>query len=140
MIPIYFLIAVLVVGLTGFALLTAWGKKSGLSDSQREKIKEVWNSVELLMADDREASWAKAVFEADKLLDYVMTLRRIPGSNMGERLKNGRHLFSNVQSAWDAHKLRNQLAHEVDMKLMRHEADRAIRLFKDGLRQLGAGI
>jgi hypothetical protein len=140
MMPVYFLIVVLVIGLIGFTLLMAWGKKSGLSDSQRTKIKEIWNNVELLMADDREASWAKAVFEADKLLDYVMTLRRVSGNNLGERLKNGRQLFSNVQSAWDAHKLRNQLAHEVDMKLMRHEADRAIRLFKDSLRQLGAKI
>ena len=132
------LVIILVIGFVAFAALTFFaGKKSGISENERAKIHELWSGIELLMADEREASWAKAVFEADKLLDYVMDLKRVPGNNLGERLKNGKHLFRNVQAAWDGHKLRNQLAHEVDARLARHGAERAISLFKDSLRQLG---
>lgn len=129
---------IFIVGLVALALLTFFLKKPGLGGVERARIRELWTNVELLMADEREASWAKAVFEADKILDYTMTLKRVPGNNLGERLKNGRYLFSNVQAAWDGHKLRNQLAHEVDMKLMRRDAERAVGLLKDSLRQLGA--
>jgi hypothetical protein len=129
---------IFVVGLVALALLMFFLKKPGLGGTERARIRELWNNVELLMADEREASWAKAVFEADKLLDYTMTLKRVPGNNLGERLKNGRYLFSNVQAAWDGHKLRNQLAHEVDIKLVRRDAERAVSLLKDSLRQLGA--
>jgi hypothetical protein len=92
------------------------------------------------MADTNEASWMKAVFEADKALDYTLSARKIMGGNLGEKLKNGKTLFNNVQSAWDAHKVRNRLAHEMDVRLARHEAEQAVKLFKDSLRQLGTGI
>ncbi len=134
---IYFLLVVLVIAGIAFGLIFYLsGKRQLISENERQKIHELWNNVELLMADEREASWVKAVFEADKILDYVLTLKNVSGANLGERLKNSKHLFSNVQVAWDAHKLRNHLAHEVDAKLARHEAERAIRFFKDSLRQL----
>ena len=136
---IWGLMIIFVVILLAFGLLTFFaGKRGGISEHEQAKIREIWGGIELLMADEREASWAKAVFEADKLLDYVMRLKRVAGNNLGERLKNGKYLFTNVQSAWDGHKLRNQLAHEVDIVLVRHEAERAVGLLKDSLRQLGA--
>lgn len=135
---IYFLLIILVVGGIAFALVTYFaGKRRAISETERVRIREMWSSVDLLMADEREASWVKAVFEADKILDYVLTLKNVAGANLGEKLKNGKNLFSTVQVAWDAHKLRNHLAHEVDVKLARHEAERAVRFFKESLRQLG---
>lgn len=134
---IYFIVIVLLIGLVGFGLLTLWGRKAGIPETDRNRIQEMWSVVETMMADDHESAWAKAVMEADKILDYTMKLRRASGNNLGDRLKNSRHMFTNVQPVWEAHKLRNQLAHEVNMKLSRGEAERAVRLFKDGLRQLG---
>lgn len=136
---IYVILLVLAVILVlGFGLLWLMGaRRTGISEGERAKIQGMWSNVELLMSDDNEASWTKAVFEADKALDFTMTARRIYGANLGEKLKNGKNMFSNVQSAWDAHKLRNRLAHEMDMRLARHEAEQAVRLFKDSLRQLG---
>ena len=136
---IYWVLVILVVVLVaGWLFLLMVSRRQILSESERMKIREMWGNVELLMADEREASWVKAVFEADKILDYALTARNISGANLGERLKNGKSLFSNVQVAWDAHKLRNQLAHQVDVQLARHEAERAVRFFKDSLRQLKA--
>jgi len=136
---IYWVLVILVVVLVaGWLFLLMVSRRQILSESERMKIREMWGNVELLMADEREASWVKAVFEADKILDYALTARNISGANLGERLKSGKSLFSNVQVAWDAHKLRNQLAHQVDVQLARHEAERAVRFFKDSLRQLKA--
>jgi len=136
---IYWVLVILVVALAaGWLLLLMVSRRQILSESERMKVREMWGNVELLMADEREASWVKAVFEADKILDYALTARNISGANLGERLKNGKSLFSNVQAAWDAHKLRNQLAHQVDVQLARHEAERAVRFFKDSLRQIKA--
>ncbi len=135
---IYFLLIILVIGGIALALVSYFaGKKRVISETEQARVREMWNNVDLLMADEREASWVKAVFEADKILNYVLTLKNVAGANLGEKLKNGKSLFGNVQVAWDAHKLRNQLAHEVDIKLARHEAERAIRFFKESLRQLG---
>jgi len=136
---IYWVLVILVVVLVaGWLLLLMVSRRQILSESERMKVREMWGNVELLMADEREASWVKAVFEADKILDYALTARNISGANLGERLKNGKSLFSNVQAAWDAHKLRNQLAHQVDVQLARYEAERAVRFFKDSLRQIKA--
>jgi hypothetical protein len=135
---IYLVIGLVVVVGLGIGLL--WlvsGKRQVISETEQTRVREMWNNVDLLMADEREASWVKAVFEADKILDYVLNLKNVAGANLGEKLKNGKSLFGNVQVAWDAHKLRNQLAHEVDVKLARHEAERAIRFFKDSIGQLG---
>jgi hypothetical protein len=138
---IYAVLAILVVAVVGFGVLwAAINRKQALSETVKNKIRAMWSNVELLMSRDDEASWMKAVFEADKILEYTLAAKNIPGTNLGERLKNGKGSFSNVQSAWEAHKLRNQLAHEIDTRLAHHEADRAIKLFKDSLRQLGAGI
>ena len=135
---IYILLVLLLIGALGFGFL--WlitFRKPSLSEGDKSKIQAMWNNVEMLIADDNEASWMKAVFEADKALDFTLTARRISGMNLGDKLKNGKTLFNNVQSAWDAHKLRNRLAHEMDVRLARHEAEQAVKLFKDSLRQLG---
>jgi len=135
---IYIVIVMLLVVVLGFGFL--WMitvRRPGMSQTDKAKIQSMWNNVEMLMADNNEASWMKAVFEADKALDYTLSVRRVMGANLGEKLKNGKSIFNNVQSAWDAHKLRNRLAHEMDVRLARHEAEQAIGLFKDSLRQLG---
>lgn len=56
----------------------------------------------------------QAVIEADKLLDFILTNKGARGENLGEKLKNSRHLFADggsYQAAWDSHKIRNQLVH-----------------------------
>lgn len=137
---IYILIALVVILVLAVGLLVLMKRKPALSEAEKSKIQAMWASVDMLMSDDSEAAWMKAVFEADKALEYTLSARGIVGSNLADRLKNGKTLFSNVQSAWDAHKLRNRLAHEMDVRLARHEAERAVRLFKDSLRQLGMEV
>jgi hypothetical protein len=63
----------------------------------------------------------------------------MPGHSMGERLKKcGREKFSQTNAVWNAHKLRNQIAHESGFKVEYHQAKHALAVYKTALRDLGA--
>lgn len=57
-----------------------------------------------------------ALIESDKLLDFFLKNKRFKGDTLGERLKSAKSFFSkeDYNDLWQAHKLRNQLVHEVD--------------------------
>ena len=135
---IYGWIIFIVTLVGGGLLLYAISKKRTLPDADKAKIQRTWINLELLIEGDNESEWVKAIFEADKLLNYVLQQRQVAGSNLGERLRNSRSLFGNVDVAWQAHKVRNELAHNIDARLTRLQVERTIDNFRRALKQLGA--
>ncbi len=85
---------------------------------------------------------ALAVSDADKLLDAAMQAASIPGKNMGERLMQAKNIFGKdlYQRIWDAHKLRNTLAHEMGTQVSSVEASFAVSTFRSALRELGVPV
>lgn len=81
-----------------------------------------------------------ALYEADKLLDYCMVGKGFKGETMGERLKSGGHQFSNINAVWNAHKLRNELAHNVEHDLVPAQVEQAITSLGNAIRELGVAI
>jgi len=79
-----------------------------------------------------------AIIDADKLLDEALKKRGFRGKTMGERLVSAQRSFSNNDSVWYAHKLRNRLVHEPNVRLKKREAQNALAGVKDGLHDLGA--
>ncbi|MFA5947659.1 MAG: hypothetical protein WC806_01640 [Candidatus Gracilibacteria bacterium] len=80
----------------------------------------------------------QSVIDADKILDYALNVKGFKGS-MGDKLKKAGRRFSNLNGLWEAHKLRNKLAHEFkEVKLV--EARKALAEFKRALLDLGAEI
>jgi hypothetical protein len=79
-----------------------------------------------------------AVIDADKLLDEALKKRHFKGKTMGERLVAAQRSISDNDAVWYAHKLRNRLVHEPDVKLKKNEAQRALAGFRTGLKDLGA--
>jgi hypothetical protein len=60
-----------------------------------------------------ESDWRVAVIEADSMLDEFIATLGYPGANMGERMKNmDKRFFPTLDLAWDAHKIRNRIAHD----------------------------
>ncbi len=108
-------------------------RKSLKRFSQRELsfFKKEWQRIFAL--DDGK----HAVMEADKLLHVVLSKKGYAGT-VGEQLKKGEKLFSNINDVWFAHKLRNNIAHELDVRISRAERDRALRSFEKALKDLGA--
>lgn len=78
-----------------------------------------------------------ALLDADKLLAVVLRKKGYEGS-VGDQLKAAAKLFSNLDDVWYAHKLRNQIAHELDMRLSLGDHQRSLRIFEKALRDLGA--
>jgi hypothetical protein len=129
------LAVVLVVAVGLFAGLGALNKKrSGLDHAFYQNQ---WKKIEDFKANGG-AGWQLAILEADKLLDHAMKSRGIPGETMGDRLKNAKGSFMNLNAVWQSHKLRNRLAHEQNVQLNGVVVDQALRGFKAGLKDLGA--
>ncbi len=85
----------------------------------------------------REGEWKFAVIEADKLVDDVLK-NLFAGETMGERLMNiDKTQLVTLDGLWEAHKIRNRLAHDMNYFLRHAEAVRAIHLFEQTLHELG---
>ena len=60
------------------------------------------------------------------------------GETMGERLQNIQSgQIQNLDALWEAHKIRNRLAHDSDYFLRYAEAKRAVSQFEKILKELG---
>lgn len=78
-----------------------------------------------------------AVLDADKLLQIVLRKKGYQG-NVGEQLKKSAKLFSNLNDVWTAHKLRNRVAHELDVRISSGDRQLALRAYERALKDLGA--
>lgn len=128
--------AVLIIALL-IILIMLLTKKGGMV-LDVEKYRTKWLAIEQSLVRDNEASYHLAVMNADKLLDTAMRERGIKGQTMGDRLKFNKNAWSNRNSLWEAHKLRNQIAHESDVRVSYDHARRALAGFKQALKDVGA--
>lgn len=131
---VYIALAVLVAALVAWWLVSKGiGKRYGLSDADKRRVQETWTNIETMLTEGKES---QAIMEADKLLDFVLEHKGVPGENIGERLKNGKFLFRDIDTAWRAHKVRNQVVHDLDIKVSAHQARQTLDLFKRTLKDL----
>ena len=77
---------------------------------------------------------SKAILDADKLLHFAFTKRGVHGST-GAQLKAGERYLSNLQNTWNAHKLRNRIAHEL-IEIKDGQVSTALRHFKKAINDL----
>lgn len=132
-----FLVAILVVGILVFVAVAATKKRGPVFD--RENYQIDFLKIENSLVRDNEATYSMAIVNADKLLDKALCEMGIPGRTMGDRLKKiGKDKFSQLNSVWYAHKLRNQIAHEHDFKPDFNQAKHALDTYRQALRDLGA--
>lgn len=98
-----------------------------------------WTEIQAMM-NSGPSGLKAALFEADKLLDYCMIGKGFAGETMGERLKSGGDRFNNLNSVWSAHKLRNQLAHEVSHDVVANQVKQSINDLGNAIRDLGVRL
>lgn len=126
---------VIVIGITLLVVISLTRRPGKMLD--QEKYRERWLTITQSITNDP-GSMQLAVLNADKLLDQALRERGVAGETLGERLKNGKSRFRNVNSVWTAHKLRNQIAHDNHVKISRKQTDSALAAFRAGLIDLGA--
>ncbi|MCX6784109.1 MAG: hypothetical protein NT141_03515 [candidate division WWE3 bacterium] len=115
-------------------------RSHGVTASTRKIAKEGWRQIEALMSSRNPSSAKQAILNADKLLDAVLK-DLVAGETLGERLKAAQNLFSGYdryQKAWEAHKVRNSLAHEVTYDPPYYVCQQAIISYQEVLKDLGA--
>lgn len=91
-----------------------------------------WEGVEV------ESNPKVAIIKADELLDEALKAAKIKGGTTGERLNNAIGFLTSIDTAWAAHKLRNQLDHEPEAEHSPTEYQKALRQYKKALKDLGA--
>lgn len=72
-----------------------------------------WKHVRELVESASPNDWRQAIIEADIILEDMLRNMGLPGNSVGEKLKaaNPAH-FKTLQEAWEAHKVRNDIAHQ----------------------------
>lgn len=133
---ITFIFAILLVGILIFVAILLTGKRT--HHFNIEYYQTNFLSIENSLHKESPSSFSLAIINADKLLDRAMTEAGFNGKTMGERLKRSGQRFSELQSVWRAHKLRNAIAHEPDFEVSYQQAKNALETYKRALKDLGA--
>ena len=133
---IFLVIAIVAVALLALVAMVLGGKRRHTFDVQAYQTKCLKIENGLTKADTR--SYNFSVLEADKLLDKALKEMGVPGQSMGEKLKKLGNRLPNLNQIWYAHKLRNQIVHESDFQISYDDAKRALRIFRQALKNLGA--
>lgn len=103
-----------------------------LARAPKTKERAKWEVVESHERSENPSDWRLAILEADVLLDELLDKLGYQGDSLGEKLKQVSHSeMATLDSAWEAHKIRNAIAHEGSgFTLTKAEASRVINLFQ----------
>ncbi len=72
-----------------------------------------WKRIQELAAGVSPSEWREAIIEADIMLNDMLTRQGYTGESVGEKLRSVDSAdFDTLSDAWEAHKVRNQIAHE----------------------------
>lgn len=98
-----------------------------------------WDQIRRHIESENPNDWRLSIIEADIMLDRALTNLGYAGNTLGEKLKSisVQHV-SSLQDAWDAHIIRNKIAHEgSDFVLTHRLAREAITKYQRVLSELG---
>jgi len=92
-----------------------------------------WKNIQSLINSHNLNDWKQAIIEADILLDEMLDKMGYHGDSIGDKLKQIEPSdFLTLNQAWEAHKVRNQIAHQgSNYILSRDEAEKVISLYSE---------
>ncbi len=99
-----------------------------------------WERILSLANSESSSDRKMAVMEADVMLEELLAALGYTGDSVGEILKSiDKNQFSSIDAAWEAHKVRNTLAHSgSEFEITERETKRVIALFEEVFREFGA--
>jgi hypothetical protein len=123
-------IAVIVAGLAIVVYDVYRRFRRKVSEGKILEIQRAWKEI------IREKDMGHAILEADKLLDHALNLMGYRG-NLGTKLKKSHRLFGkNINRVWAAHKVRNNIAHQMNYKVDEQTYRSSMLAFKEAFRDL----
>lgn len=131
------LILVAVITITAliyFKLNLKKSTKSLWKNEVRQKLTEIENRKD----NSNIESLKSTIIELDKLLDHSFKKKGLRGETMADRLKNAKSLYDYnlYNNIWNAHKTRNQIAHEISLNLSINQANQSISTLKSAISKL----
>lgn len=103
----------------------------------QEASQKAWREVLAKMYSTNASDWLAAVMQADAIMDDILKRMGLPGATMAERLQAlDPSKLQSLQDVWDAHKLRNRVAHAPSTMLRHNELSAAIEKYKKALKEL----
>jgi len=112
-----------------------------LEKTQKEKatVSDRWQSIIQRLSSTNQNDWKLAVIEADILLDETLTNAGYHGDTLGEKLKLiSKDRLPAINLAWEAHKVRNRIAHEPNLTFSAQEARKVLSYYQQVFRGLNA--
>lgn len=132
---IFYLLGIALIGVIVLFIINRLARRRP-KKLNREYFSSRWS--DLLQKVKTADGMVLAVIDADKLLDEALKKHHFKGKTVGERLVAAQRSLSDNDSVWYAHKLRNRLVHEPDIRLKKRECQTALAGFRQALRDLGA--
>jgi hypothetical protein len=136
------LIVIMCVALAYF-IYYLYKELSGLRENERKQLypeiinKNIvtnphWERILTHIESLNENDWRLAIIEADIMLSGILDRLYLPGDTIAEKLKAvEKSDFNSIDYAWEAHKIRNQIAHEGQSFVMtQREGRRVIGLYQ----------
>jgi hypothetical protein len=103
----------------------------------QEQTNPRWKHIESLRDSKEPNDWRTAIIEADIMLDEMLSDQGYEGEGVGEKLKQiDRTDYAVIDDAWEAHKVRNRIAHDgsafqLSESLARRTIQRYESVFKE---------
>ena len=106
---------------------------------EQESTNPRWVTVINYITSPDPAKWRLSILEADGMLNELLDQLGFLGETIGDKLKTANpKKFRNLPAAWEAHTVRNKIAHEgSDFVLNSREAKRVISLYEEIFREFG---
>lgn len=108
---------------------------------QKERDRDTnprWHYIQTLIESPNSSDWRVAIIEADSLMEEILKERGIEGQTVSELLEGAKSSgYQSIQDAWDAHLIRNQIAHQgSEFVLSQIEGRRVIKMFQNFFEEL----
>ncbi len=97
-----------------------------------KKVNPKWQRILTLSESVNDSDWKLAIIEADIMLADLLDKVNLSGDTIGDKLKQiDKSDFRTIENAWEAHKVRNQIAHDgSEFILNQREVRRVIALYQ----------
>jgi hypothetical protein len=107
------------------------------SNAIPEVVNEKWQKVLVHINSTNPSDWKLAILQCDIMLSDILEKMGYMQESIGEKLKSIEPSdFTNIENAWEAHKIRNQIAHEgSDFMMNEREAKRVVGLYETVFRE-----
>lgn len=102
-------------------------------DKQTEKNQNPrWHYILTILESSNDSDWRVSIIEADTMLEDILREKGFTGESVSDLLESAKSAgYSNIQTVWDAHIVRNKIAHDgSEFPLTQVEARRVIKMYQ----------